>query len=209
MIAGFFLIILLGMFTNPFSVNDSGYRTHVQQVTGKEFITFTPGIFYAGFWSKTTEYSDVVTVQFEREENKKNDISYFAPPTKCQFADGTYAEHVGFTVKWKLPNDEKAMLNIHKDYRGGKRLAESLADYSKECAQYSFQLMDSERHYSGGKSELRDAFQYQLRNGQYIVDSKEVIRIDSLTGESKRFYENKIRMNDKGKPILSLSDVQT
>jgi hypothetical protein len=79
--------------------------------------------------------------------------------TTCQFQDGTYAE-IGFTVKWELPspgdkidgNDpEKDMIKIHHDYRSPKRLAQSLADYAKECINYSTPLMDSERHYSGGK----------------------------------------------------------
>lgn len=100
------------------------------------------------------------------------------------------------------------MLAIHKDYREQNRLAASLADYSKECANYSFQLMDSERHYSGGKSELAEAFKFQLRNGQYIIDQQEKMRIDSASGETIRSYENTPRRNADGSYLLAKSDVQ-
>lgn len=200
-----FVVILL---TNPFAVNDQGYRSVVQGITGEEFVRFEPGLYYAGFFSKTTQYADVVTVQVERQEKRKEDISYFSLPIRCQFADGTYANQVGYSVKWKLPNSEERMLAIHKDYREQNRLAASLADYSKECANYSFQLMDSERHYSGGKSELAEAFKYQLRNGQFIIDQRETIRRDSTSGETIRAYENFRRTHEDGTFVLAKSDVQ-
>ena len=204
-------VILLGLAAavfNPFAVNDQGYRTVVQKITGGENVRFQPGMYWAGFFSKTTEYADVVTVQVERPEKRKADISYFSEPIRCQFADGTYANQVGYSVKWKLPNNGERMLAIHKDYREQSRLAASLADYSKECANYSFQLMDSERHYSGGKSELAEAFKFQLRNGQYIIDQQSVVRIDSASGEKIRSYENSPRENPDGTFILAKSDVQ-
>jgi hypothetical protein len=205
---GAFVLMFLALLINPFSVNDQGYRTVVQGVTGKEFVRFEPGMFWSGFFSKQTTYADVVTVQVERPEKRKADISYFSEPIRCQFSDGTYANQVGYSVKWKLPNNEERMLAIHKDYREQSRLAASLADYSKECANYSFQLMDSERHYSGGKSELAEAFKFQLRNGQYIIDQNQVIRRDSASGETIRSYENSPRRNADGSYALAKSDVQ-
>lgn len=202
------LAVVALMIANPFSINDQGYRTVVQGITGDEYVRFEPGLYFAGFFSKTTRYADVVTIQVEREEKRKADISYFSSPIRCQFADGTYANQVGYSVKWKLPNKEERMLAIHKDYREQNRLAASLADYSKECANYSFQLMDSERHYSGGKSELAEAFKYQLRHGQYIIDQREVVRIDSASGETIRSYENSPRLNPDRSPVLAKSDVQ-
>ncbi|NJC27515.1 hypothetical protein [Neolewinella antarctica] len=208
LIAGFFLIVLASLAFNPFSVNDQGYRTVVQGINGVETVRFKTGMYWAGFFSKTTTYADVVTVQVERLEKRKSDISYFSEPIRCQFADGTYANQVGYSVKWKLPNNDERMLAIHKDYREQSRLAASLADYSKECANYSFQLMDSERHYSGGKSELAEAFKFQLRNGQYIIDQQEKVRIDTSSGEKIRSYENNPRTNADGTFILAKSDVQ-
>jgi hypothetical protein len=203
-----FLFLMLALIFNPMTTNDQGYRTVVQGITGSESVQFEPGMYYAGFFSKTTEYADVVTIQIERETARKADISYFSAPITCQFADGTYAENVGYSVKWKMPNSEQKMLDIHKDYRQQTRLAASLADYSKECANYSFQLMDSERHYSGGKSELAEAFKYQLRNGQFLIDQREVVRRDTISGETIRGYENFRRTDGKGGFILAESDVQ-
>ncbi len=206
---GLGVALFLGLLlSNPFAINDQGYRTVVQGITGEESVHFEPGMFWAGFFSKTTRYADVVTVQVERAEKRKEDISYFSEPIRCQFADGTYANKVGYSVKWKLPDNEERMLAIHKDYRQQSRLAASLADYSKECANYSFQLMDSERHYSGGKSELAEAFKDQLRNGQFIIDQREVITIDTTTGERSRSYQNFRRKKEDGSYVLAKSDVQ-
>lgn len=206
-IVGGILALILLMFFQPFGINDSGYRTHVQQVDGHEFIRFEPGMYYAGFFAKTTSYPDVITVQFEQDKDRKEEISYFNQLITCQFNDGTYAQ-VGFTVKWKLPIEEKYMLMIHKDYRSTTRLAASLADYSKECMNYSMPLMTSEHHYSGGKSELRDHFQYQLRNGQYILVQGDHVERDTM-GVEKHYYTSIPRVDSTGAFVLSKSDVQT
>ena len=207
-VIGLVLLSVLFLFFSPFDYNYSGYRTHVQTIGGKEFIRFQPGLYWSGFFAKETSYPDVVTVQFEDEKDKKEDISYFNDLITVQFNDATKAV-MGLTVKWKLPTDESSMLLIHKDYRSPKRLAESLADYSKECANYSTQLIDSEYHYSGGKSKLRDDFQFQLRNGQYILEQKEMIFRDSITQEvTERRYVPVPVKNDDGTFKLSLSDVQ-
>lgn len=83
------VLLLIALF-NPFAVNDQGYRTVVQGISGQESVRFQPGMYWAGFFSKTTKYADVVTIQVERPEKQKADISYFSAPIRCQFADGTY-----------------------------------------------------------------------------------------------------------------------
>ena len=205
-IALFGALTVLWMF-NPWANNDTGYRTYVQQIGGETFTNFEPGWYYAGFRATKTVYPDVVTVQFENEDDWKQDISYNAELITSQFKDGTYAD-VGFTVKWKLPLTQATMQEIHTDYRTANRLAESLADYSKECMNYSTPLMDSERHYSGGKSELKDYFQFQLRNGQYILDQEEILTKNDRGEVTKRSYENSRREISKGVYELSKSDVQ-
>lgn len=200
------VLILLFIF-NPWAFNDSGYRIHVQQVGGSEHIQFEPGLFYAGFFSTTTVYPDIITVQYADTDNQMDGISYSSGLIEGQFKDGTYAS-IGFTVKWELPDDDESMMKIHKDYRSTARLAQSLAEYSKECMTYSTPLMDSERHYSGGKSELKDYFQFQLRNGQYILDQEEVLEKDTAGEIVKRSYENTRRIKPDGSFLLAISDVQ-
>lgn len=47
--------IFILLFINPFSWNDAGKRTVVEQMDGTQFVQFTPGVYYSGFFAKTTE----------------------------------------------------------------------------------------------------------------------------------------------------------
>lgn len=202
---GVFVIIIL-FSVNPFSTNESGYRQHVRTLSGTEYIRFDPGLYFSGFFSKITDYPDVITVQFEDENDRNNDYTTVNDLMTGQFNDGTTAE-VGFTVKWQLPNEEDKMLEVHRDYRSFERLGRSLADYARECMNYSMQLIDSEFHYSGGKSKLRDDFQFQLRNGQYILEQNQKFEKDS-SGNTRRYYVSEPKNNVDGSLMLSKSDVQ-
>jgi hypothetical protein len=44
-----FLVLL---FINPLSYNDAGERTVVEQFDGKQFVQYSPGVYYAGFFAK-------------------------------------------------------------------------------------------------------------------------------------------------------------
>ena len=203
------VILLIGLIIlNPFHETDSGHRTHVQTIGGNEWVRFNPGFYWVGFFSKTTDYTDVVTIQYEEEKDRSEDITFFGELITGQFNDATTAK-IGFTVKWELPDIGDQMIQIHKDYRSQGRLGQSLAGYSRECMSYSTQLMDSESHYSGGKSRLKDIFQYQLRNGQYILEQKEVIIREPNTNEViKRTYEVNPKVNKDSSFVLSKSDIQ-
>lgn len=207
----YLLLIFIGFiflcFINPLSINESGYRQHVRTLGGKESIRFDAGIYFSGFFSKVTDYPDVITVQFEDEEDQNPDFTSVNDLMTSQFNDGTTAE-TGFTVKWQLPATENEMIEVHKDYRTHHRLGKSLADYSKECMNYSTQLMDSEFHYSGGKSKLREDFQFQLRNGQYILEQVQKFEKDSMGTTTRRYYVSEPKVTKDGKFILSKSDVQ-
>ena len=202
-----FIFLFLILFSWPFSTNESGYRQHVRTFGGTEYIRFQPGFYFSGFGSTVTDYPDVVTVQFEDKKDQSSDFTDVNDLMTAQFNDGTTAE-VGFTVKWQLPQIASFMLEIHRDYRSYKRLGKSLSAYAKECLNYSTQLMDSEFHYSGGKSKLRDDFQFQLRNGQYILEQVQRFEKDSTGKITRRFYESVPRKNDDGGFLLSKSDVQ-
>ncbi|MFQ3576271.1 MAG: hypothetical protein SNJ77_07545 [Cytophagales bacterium] len=52
---GAVLGLILFSIINPFSWNDAGNRTVVEQMNGNQFVQFTPGMFYAGFFSREKE----------------------------------------------------------------------------------------------------------------------------------------------------------
>lgn len=194
---------------NPFARNESGYRTFVQTVTGNETIRFKPGIYFKGFFSKTTQYPDVITVMFSKEEpSQSNSITSLNGPINIRFNDATRPEAEA-AVRWRLPKDETSMVHIHKEYRNSEKLAETtLKLYTIECLKYSAQIMESETHYSGGMSKLSEDFQDQLENGQFILEYKTEYVVDTFKKSQERITTTYIRKDDDGKILRNKSDVQ-
>ena len=204
---GFIALIAL-IFINPFSTNESGYRQHVRTIAGNEYIRFGTGLYFSGFFSSVTSYPDVITVQYGTEDEEGDDVTFFSEPHGVRFNGGDNAR-IGHTVKWDLPDDEESMLGIHRHYRSHKRLASTtLSQYQKETAGYATQMLDSETHYSGGQSQLKEYFQDQLRNGQVLLDKKNKILTDTLTKETVTIIEVKPRKDKNGESIRTPSDIQ-
>jgi len=202
------LILLFLLFSlNPTAVNDSGYRTHVQTVTGDEWVRFEPGFFWAGFFSKKTKYPDVISVVFT-DKSIQSEITSKNGRINIRFNDATKAT-ANATVRWRLPGIESEMIKIHKEYKSPQKLAETtLTTYTDECLRYAAQLMESETHYSGGMSRLSEDFQDQLENGQYVLEMKSEYVEDSITRESKRLTRRYPRVDEQGNIVRNKSDVQ-
>lgn len=205
------LLIVLGLLGlvlmfNPLTRTSSGYRTFVETVNGGQKIFFTPGYHYAGFFSKTTEYPDVITTVFSEEEHEN--VTSWEPPFTIRFNDATKATAQA-TIRWSLPDDEEQMIQIHKAYRGPEKLARnSLVPYSRECLKFAAQLMESETHYSGGRSKLKEDFRDQLQNGQYVLEYKTEYVKDSFTLENEKITTSFIRIGEDGLAKRIKSDIQ-
>ena len=204
----FCLAIFALTFISPFSTNESGYREHVRSFSGNESIRFEPGFYYSGFFATVTPYPDVITVQYGTEDDKGDDVTFFAQPHGVRFNGGDNAR-IGHTVKWDLPDDEVNMLGIHRHYRSHNRLASTtLSQYQKETAGYATQMLDSETHYSGGQSQLKEFFQDQLRNGQILLDKETKTAEDPITGKSETIIVVEPRVDTDGKVLRTPSDIQ-
>ncbi|MFT5165409.1 MAG: regulator of protease activity HflC (stomatin/prohibitin superfamily) [Saprospiraceae bacterium] len=205
---GVIIIMVALLSLNPFSTNESGYRQQVRTLSGTEYVRFEPGFYFSGFFSAVTSYPDVITVQYGAEDEEGDDVTFFAPPHGVRFNGGDNAR-IGHTVKWDLPDDEESMLGIHRHYRSHKRLASTtLSQYQKETAGYATQMLDSETHYSGGQSQLKEFFQDQLRNGQVLLDKKQKVLTDSITMVAITVIEVKPRKDKDGNSIRTPSDIQ-
>lgn len=136
-----FIILIAFLILNPFSINDSGERTHVQTIFGESKVRFEPGMYYSGFFSTLTEYPNNIVLVCTDSMTSKT-AHYIEPRVKTQFNDGTKAD-AGLTTVWKLPSDEMSMIKIHQEYRSPERLIEALLiKYTRECLKYSMQLME-------------------------------------------------------------------
>ncbi len=198
-------ILILLFIVNPFGYNDLGYREVVETPTGKKYVIFENGVYLKFPRSKITTYPNVITISHRGEETGS---TVEGKSILIRFNDATEAR-AQTVVRFRLPANEKDMMMLHSEYINKKYLSlKGLAPYTIECLKNSAQLMDSEQHYSGGRAQLSQFFQDQLEYGLFILDTKESFARDTLTGEMKRIYESKIRVNSDGSKERKDSDLK-
>ena len=204
------LLLILFMSVNPFSWNDAGNRTVVERTNGEQIVQFSPGIFYAGFFSKEKEWPNQISVLYQEEAPNMEliDNGVEVGHIMIRFSDATTANVKGIT-QYILPSDEKEMILIHNTHRTPASLvAKRLAPYTKECLQSSAQLLSSEKHYGGGRAQMAQDFLDQLKDGVYLLVTEENIVFDSLEKENKRVYETEIQKDKNGSAKRKVSSVK-
>lgn len=60
------LMVLL--FFNPLSYNDAGERTVVEQMDGKQFVQYSPGVYYSGFFAKENPWPNQISVSYQSDQ---------------------------------------------------------------------------------------------------------------------------------------------
>lgn len=203
------LFIFLGV-ANPFSINDAGERTVVQPIKGELWTQFNPGLYFSGFFSKKTIWPNNFTIQVSREVNRSPDADLWIVSSR---KDGTFSEgdnaELEHTVKWDLPNTKSMMLDLHITYNNFENLmSTTLLSYQKKIASFSTQRMSSEAHYSGGKSQLDQYFQDQLRNGQVLLETNTKTRTLE-DGSQETYIDVKPKLDTNGEMVRVESDIQT
>lgn len=175
--------------------NTGGYRTVIEsRVSGTISVKFINGVYFT-FFGKITEYPDIMTVSFVKEETTS---TVSIPPISIRFNDATSADATG-VVKFMLPKSEDLMVKLHKDYRNVENLAiTGFKPFVMECLKNSSQLMSSEMHYLGGRSTMSQYFQDQLEDGVYILETEEKVIRDTVEKDNKRVYLTKISKDKKG-----------
>jgi len=180
-----YITALIGvlLMINPLVHNSAGERTYVQDpYIGTEKIIFEPGYHWGGFFCRTQEWPDVMSTVFD----SKNTVP-------IRFNDATQAVAEA-NVRWDLPKDQESMINLHKSYRSPEALqSRTLEPYSRECLAFAAQLMESETHYSGGQSKMKEDFRDQLLNGQYVLETNTSFQYDSLSNERIKITEVDLR----------------
>jgi hypothetical protein len=203
------MIVLL--FINPISWNDAGERTVVERMDGHQFVQFTPGIYYAGFFAKTTVWPNQISVSYQDSlaNMTMKDGTIEIGRVEIRFGGDATSAYVSGIVQYILPQDEKDMIEMHNAHRTPQSLvAKRLAPYTKECLQSSAQLMSSEMHYSGGRASMSQDYIDQLKNGVFILKTTDRIVYDSLEREKKRVYETNITTDKEGNPKRKTSSIK-
>jgi hypothetical protein len=207
------IAITVAVIINPFSWNDATERTVITQMSGKQFVEFKPGVFYAGFFSKETTYPNQISVShmdtlFDGDYSLTDNTCEIGVIKDVRFNDATTAVISGIT-QYILPPGEKEMIEIHNAHRSPESFVQRrLAPYTIECLKSSAQLMSSEAHYSGGRAQMTQDYMDQLRNGSYLLNIRELILFDSLEKSNKRTYAVQIQVSKSGEKLRKFSSIK-
>lgn len=205
------IALFILMFFNPFSYNDAGERTVVEQMDGKQFVQYSPGIYYSGFFAKENPWPNQISVSYQADQPNMTleDGTVEIGKVTIRFgSDATTALTSGIT-QFILPMDEKEMIAMNNAHRTVQSLvSKRLAPYTKECLQSSAQLMSSEVHYSGGRAQMAQDYLDQLKNGVFILKTNDKIVYDSLEKENKRIYETNVVTDRNGQPKRKFSSIK-
>ena len=207
------IAITVAVIINPFSWNDATERTVITQMSGKQFVEFKPGVFYAGFFSKETTYPNQISVShmdtlFDGDYSLTDNTCEIGVIKDVRFNDATTATISGIT-QYILPPGEKEMIEIHNAHRSPESFVQRrLAPYTIECLKSSAQLMSSEAHYSGGRAQMTQDYMDQLRNGSYLLNIRELILYDSLEKSNKRTYAVQVQVSKGGDKLRKFSSIK-
>lgn len=203
--------LITAIFINPFAWNDASERTVVQQMDGNQFVQFKSGIYYAGFFAKTTQWPNQISVSYQDSIANMSILDGTIEIGKVTIrfgADATSADVSGI-VQYILPSSEDEMIAMHNAHKTPQSLvSKRLSPYTKECLQSSAQMMSSEMHYSGGRSTMSQDFRDQLSNGVFILHTYDRVVFDSLDNEKKKVYLTEIVPNKDGSAKRKSSSIR-
>lgn len=197
-------------FTNPFSYNASTDRTVVETPGGKQSVRFAPGMFWSGFFAKTTEWPNQISIMHQASEQDLSihDNSIEIGKIQVRFNDATTADMSGI-VQYILPTNEEEMIALHNAHRTPASLVtKRLAPYTKECLQSSAQLMSAEMHYGGGRAQMAQDYLDQLKNGAFLLATSEVSVYDSIDKGNRKTYQTKIQKGTDGTAKRKFSSIK-
>jgi len=175
LLAGLVLFLITG-------VNDANQRTVVQYPTGTLSVKFDAGVYLKAF-GKTTPYNNVLSFDFDRDENGAGS-TLDQVGISVLYQDGGSGNQYG-KVRFDLPDTEKEMIAIHKDFSTSKGLAyKLLKGYTEEVMNSTASLVTSEESYAVKRGEFNKRARYQLENGLYSTRTKEITTTED---ETKQF----------------------
>jgi len=130
------VVLVFGSIFNPFSYNDAGERTVVERIDGSQFVQYTPGVFYAGFFAKEKEYPNQISVSYQaaQPDLEVKDGTIEIGKVTIRFGGDATTAKVSGIVQYILPMDEKEMIAMHNAHRTLESLvSKRIGPYTKEC----------------------------------------------------------------------------
>lgn len=172
-------VILSVLFNFSFFYLSPGFKSHVQTVTGTEYVYSTPGYHWKGF-GKHIDWKQDYSVQILKdlpEVDDGTDAGHLGSTIKSfkitflDQVDGT----VEATARFQLPISDEQFLAMAHAYRNQDNFtATALIPTIKDTIQSTAAMITADEYFSGARSEFSTNFENQLANGTYLVKRKEV-----------------------------------
>ena len=212
-------IALGGIFTTVlalsfmmFGINDAGHRTVIQYPNGVMSVKFDAGI-YPQFLGRVTTYNDVITFDYDKTENSES-ATIDQQGISVRYQDGGMGTIYGI-ARFKLPSDEKSMLDVQKEFRSNEGVAFKLIKaVTEETLNHTAGLMNSEESYAEKRGTYAQQARVQLEQGKFATRQKEITTTEvgfefclmpELTPEQKAECRN-VKKTRKMVPEIALKD---
>jgi len=198
------LFLLLFLLLMTIGINNAGYRTVVQWPNGHLFVKFEPGWYIAAFGS-TQEYPDVVTFDYDKNDDSTTSINQKGIPVRYQ--DGGLGTIYG-KDRFALPSDELTMLKLHRAFRGAKGLANKLIKpVTEEATNLTAGLLTSEGAYAEQRGQFIQWSQAQISKGKFKTKlTRKLVKGDDDKEIWKRVPT--IAVDKNNNPIIVSSDLR-
>jgi len=179
-------------------INDGGYRTVVQWPNGKLFVKFSEGIYLRAF-GNTTVYPNIITFDFDKTENPEG-ATLDQLGVAVRYQDGGTGTVFGL-ARFSLPDDEAAMLELHRDFRSANGVGHKLIkSVSEEAMNLTAGLMTSEEAYAEQRGTFTSWAQQQISGGKFLTKLETISVEDEVTGKRVTKQVPRIDVGDDGLP---------
>ena len=201
LIGGVFLLLLItSTFRNLFVTNNQGYYQIKQAaLTGVVTVHNESGT-YPRLFGEITTYHVSDMYYFSKNDTDGGNDS-LSDPINIRFNDGGTAKVSG-GIKFRLPTDQVAQLQIHRDFKSYDRVKHDLIRQTvAEALMQTATLMRAEESYSTRRSEFTSLVEDQVKNGIYETEAKEFKEKDA-DGNEFIVHEVNIKLDKSGQPVI-------
>ncbi len=169
-----FLIIFGLMFLGSWYFETQAGHTYFYQntLTGKTDVYTEPGVHLRmPYFSKTTEYKQVMTVGFGEQDSV---VTRAAREINVRFAD-TYTGLITITFRFKLPVDKEKIKTMHREFRSFNNLVDALlTKTARDVVVNTSTQYTGEEFFQGALNQFKASLIDQLRYGIYETERKQV-----------------------------------
>ena len=175
------LVAVISYSGKMYEENDSGEILVIQHpLSGELDVYTTPGTYFQ-YLGKATHYKRRSQIWFSKNVGEDS----LDQSIKIRFNDGGHAQISG-SVSMELPLDEKAILELHKNFGSQEAVEHQLVTTVIQKAVFmSGPLMSSKESYAEKRNELINYIEDQASRGVYKTVQKDEKSLDALTNAEK------------------------